>query len=67
MVRVDKLTYADKLDSLVTVSRDARYTFVTADICDESAISDLFSQVRPDAVLHLAAESLVDRSISKRL
>jgi len=51
----------------VTVSRDARYTFVTADICDESAISDLFSQVRPDAVLHLASESLVDRSISKRL
>jgi dTDP-glucose 4,6-dehydratase len=64
VVNVDKLTYAGNLDSLLTVSRDPRYTFVKADICDESAISDLFSQVRPDAVLHLAAESHVDRSIT---
>src|SRR6266446_3730926 len=64
VVNVDKLTYAGNLDSLLTVSRDPRYTFVKADICDESAISDLFGQVRPDAVLHLAAESHVDRSIT---
>jgi dTDP-glucose 4,6-dehydratase len=64
VVNVDKLTYAGNLDSLLTVSRDPRYTFVKADICDESTISDLFSQVRPDAVLHLAAESHVDRSIT---
>ena len=50
VINVDKLTYAANLDSLLTVSRDPRYTFVKADICDESAISDLFGQVRPDAV-----------------
>jgi dTDP-glucose 4,6-dehydratase len=64
VVNVDKLTYAGNLDSLLTVSRDPRYTFVKADICDEAAIGDLFNQVRPDAVLHLAAESHVDRSIT---
>ena len=64
MVNIDKLTYAGNLDSLLTVSRDPRYTFVKADICDEAAVGDLFNQVRPDAVLHLAAESHVDRSIT---
>jgi dTDP-glucose 4,6-dehydratase len=63
VVNVDKLTYAGNLNSLRTVSNNRRYQFVKADICNEAAIGDLFHQVRPDAVLHLAAESHVDRSI----
>jgi len=63
VVNVDKLTYAGNLDSLRAVSGDPRYRFVKADICDEAAIGHLFNDVRPDAVLHLAAESHVDRSI----
>jgi dTDP-glucose 4,6-dehydratase len=64
VVNVDKLTYAGNLDSLRSVSQDERYQFVKADICDEVAIEHLFKAVRPDAVLHLAAESHVDRSIT---
>ena len=61
---LDKLTYAGNLDSLRVVSQDPRYKFLKADICDEAAIRRLFHELRPDAVLHLAAESHVDRSIS---
>src|SRR5271166_4163516 len=64
VVNLDKLTYAGNLDSLRIVSGDRRYRFVKADICDETAISHLFNEVRPDAVMHLAAESHVDRSIT---
>jgi len=64
VVNVDKLTYAGNLDSLRSVSQDERYQFVKTDICDEVAIGHLFKAVRPDAVLHLAAESHVDRSIT---
>lgn len=64
VINVDKLTYAGNLESLTTVSRDSRYTFVQADICDSSALNDIFNQHHPDAVMHLAAESHVDRSIS---
>ena len=64
VVNVDKLTYAGNLNSLRTVSNNRRYQFVEADIRNEAAIGDLFHQVRPDAVLHLAAESHVDRSIT---
>jgi dTDP-glucose 4,6-dehydratase len=64
VVCVDKLTYAGNLDSLRVVSQDPRYKFLKADICDEAAIRRLFHELRPDAVLHLAAESHVDRSIS---
>jgi dTDP-glucose 4,6-dehydratase len=64
VVNVDKLTYAGNLDSLRSVSQDERYQFVKTDICDEVAIGNLFKAVRPDAVLHLAAESHVDRSIT---
>jgi dTDP-glucose 4,6-dehydratase len=64
VVNVDKLTYAGNLDSLRTVSANPRYKFVRADICEESVIGDLFDKVRPDAVLNLAAESHVDRSIT---
>src|SRR5271165_6871765 len=64
VVNLDKLTYAGNLDSLRTVSGDRRYRFIKADICDGTAISHLFDDVRPDAVMHLAAESHVDRSIT---
>jgi dTDP-glucose 4,6-dehydratase len=64
VVNVDKLTYAGNLDSLRIVSGDLRYRFVRADICDDSAIGHLFDEFCPDAVLHLAAESHVDRSIT---
>jgi dTDP-glucose 4,6-dehydratase len=64
VVNVDKLTYAGNLESLRFVSMNPRYSFVRADICDEAAMGDLFNRVRPDAVLHLAAESHVDRSIT---
>jgi dTDP-glucose 4,6-dehydratase len=64
VVNVDKLTYAGNLNSLRTVSGDPRYRFVKVDICDEPAIRHLFEYVCPDAVLHLAAESHVDRSIT---
>jgi dTDP-glucose 4,6-dehydratase len=64
VINVDKLTYAGNLESLRMISLDARYMFVKADICDEVAIGNLFKDIRPDAVLHLAAESHVDRSIT---
>jgi dTDP-glucose 4,6-dehydratase len=64
VVNVDKLTYAGNLDSLTTISADPRYRFCKTDICDEVAMRKLFEEVLPDAVLHLAAESHVDRSIT---
>ena len=64
VVNVDKLTYAGNLDSLRIVSGDLRYRFVKADICDDSVIGRLFDEFCRDAVLHLAAESHVDRSIT---
>lgn len=64
VINVDKLTYAGNLESLADVSSSERYVFVQADICDSAAMSAIFSQHQPDAVMHLAAESHVDRSIS---
>jgi dTDP-glucose 4,6-dehydratase len=64
VVNIDKLTYAGNLNSLRGVSGSPRYRFIKADICDGATIGDLFNQVQPDAVLHLAAESHVDRSIA---
>jgi dTDP-glucose 4,6-dehydratase len=64
ILNVDKLTYAGNLDSLRAVSADPRYRFAHADICDEQVIADLFEEFQPDAVMHLAAESHVDRSIT---
>lgn len=64
VVNVDKLTYAGNLESLTAVSGDARYHFEHVDICDREALVRVFAQQRPDAVMHLAAESHVDRSIS---
>ena len=63
VVNVDKLTYAGNLESLAECSASARYAFVQADICDRAALDLVFAQHQPDAVMHLAAESHVDRSI----
>lgn len=61
---VDKLTYAGNLSSLKAVSGDARFQFVQADINDADAISSVLRTFEPDALMHLAAESHVDRSIT---
>ena len=63
IVNVDKLTYAGNLESLSSVSGSKRYLFVHADICDRRALREIFAKHAPDAVVHLAAESHVDRSI----
>jgi dTDP-glucose 4,6-dehydratase len=63
VVNLDKLTYAANLASVEAVAGDPRYAFVRADICDAPAMTEVFRQYDPDAVLHLAAESHVDRSI----
>lgn len=63
VVNLDKLTYAGSLASVASVASNSRYKFVRGDICDRPAMTDLFETVRPDAVMHLAAESHVDRSI----
>ena len=59
----DKLTYAGNLASLTSVTHDPRFQFVKGDICDAAAVAAVFRQFRPDLVMHLAAESHVDRSI----
>lgn len=63
VVNVDKLTYAGNLESLSEVSADPCYVFERADICDAQQMERLFQDHQPDAVMHLAAESHVDRSI----
>lgn len=64
VVNLDKLTYAGNLESVACVANDERYTFERVDICDREALDRVFRQHRPDVVMHLAAESHVDRSIS---
>lgn len=63
VVNVDKLTYAGNLESLASVESNSRYTFEQVDICDRTALERVFTEHQPDAVMHLAAESHVDRSI----
>ncbi len=63
VVNVDKLTYAGNLESLRSVNSDPRYHFEKADICDSEAIQRILAQYKPDIIMHLAAESHVDRSI----
>lgn len=63
VVNVDKLTYAGNLESLASVSQNERYKFERADICDTEELERIFAEHQPDAVMHLAAESHVDRSI----
>jgi dTDP-glucose 4,6-dehydratase len=63
IVNVDKLTYAGNLANLRDIENEPNYVFVKADITDVAAMDDLFSRENPDGVIHLAAESHVDRSI----
>jgi len=64
VVNVDKLTYAANPRSLEPIARDPRYAFERRDICDRAAMEAVLAKHQPDAVLHLAAESHVDRSIT---
>jgi len=63
LVNIDKLTYAGNLESLGAAGSDPRHIFSQTDICDRAAIDALFAEYRPDGIIHLAAESHVDRSI----
>ena len=63
VLNFDKLTYAGNLESLTGIATDTRYEFVQADICDQQAVSEVLKRFEPHAIMHLAAESHVDRSI----
>ncbi len=63
VINVDKLTYAGNLDSIAMVADSPRYRFEQVDICDADEVARLFRQYQPDGIMHLAAESHVDRSI----
>ncbi len=63
VVNLDKLSYAACLDNVASVAESAAYAFEQADICDAAALARIFATHQPDAVMHLAAESHVDRSI----
>src|SRR6185437_3459566 len=63
VIVVDKLTYAGNLASLNLVASHSNYFFERSDICDANAMNAIFAKYRPNAVVHLAAESHVDRSI----
>ncbi len=64
VINLDKLTYAGNLESLADVSTSERYAFEQVDICNRAELDLVFAQHQPDAVMHLAAESHVDRSIT---
>ena len=64
VVNVDKLTYAGNLESLIEVDSPERYAFEQVDICNRTELDRVFAEHKPDAVMHLAAESHVDRSIT---
>lgn len=63
VLNLDKLTYAGNLDSLTSVCDSERYHFSQTDICNREALDSLFANFQPDIIMHLAAESHVDRSI----
>ena len=63
VLNIDKLTYAGNLESLTSVSENPRYQFANADICDADKMTELFADFNPDKIMHLAAESHVDRSV----
>ena len=67
VVNLDKLTYAGNLESLQSVEKSPLYHFEQADICDPAAVKRLFDDFQPDTIMHLAAESHVDRSIDDPL
>ena len=64
VINIDKLTYAGNLESLPGVNSNSRYSLEQIDICDEAAIAKVFAEYEPTVVMHLAAESHVDRSIT---
>lgn len=63
VLNLDKLTYAGNLESLAVIEKSPRYQFVKADICDRATVQKIFQDFKPTAIMHLAAESHVDRSI----
>ena len=63
VINLDKLTYAGNLESLADIADNPRYHFIQADICDRQALDQILAEHTPDAIMHLAAESHVDRSI----
>ncbi len=63
VINLDKLTYAGNLENLAAVEGSDRYRFVHGDICDAALVDALVAEERPDAIVHFAAESHVDRSI----
>ncbi|MBU3005728.1 dTDP-glucose 4,6-dehydratase [Paraglaciecola arctica] len=63
VINIDKLTYAGNLESLQGIENSGRYTFIHADICDADKMDAVFAKHKPDIIMHLAAESHVDRSI----
>ena len=63
IVVLDKLTYAGRLQNLASIAKDPRYAFIEADIADRAAVSEVFQEYQPTAVVNFAAESHVDRSI----
>src|SRR5580698_1057582 len=63
IVNLDKLTYAGNLENLTSVAENPRYRFVHGDICDQALVDSLVAEEKPDAIVHFAAESHVDRSI----
>ena len=63
VMNLDKLTYAGNLHSLIPVAKSERYQFTQTDICDRKALDRIFGEFQPDIIMHLAAESHVDRSI----
>lgn len=65
VINIDKLTYAGNLESLPGMSSELRYSFECIDICDEKAIAQALEKYKPDMIMHLAAESHVDRSIDE--
>lgn len=64
VINVDKLTYAGNLESLTSIDTNERYFFEQVDICDHTELDRIFTKFKPDAIMHLAAESHVDRSIT---
>src|SRR5690606_18441674 len=67
IINLDKLTYAGNLANLKDIEDKPNYLFIKGDICDESLVKDLFIEHKVDGVIHLAAESHVDRSIIDHL
>jgi dTDP-glucose 4,6-dehydratase len=63
IVNIDKLSYSGNLQSLALIENNENYIFEQIDICDENALKRVFAENKPDIVMHLAAESHVDRSI----